>query len=244
VLPGNHFSILDPDIPGSLTLETIKRHVLEAASVGANSPLPYDSIRSRETPLADSVSKRKDPLHTVVPALGAADHPALNLRIDDYKRLVRRDGSRLLTFGTIRSTAGSPAFAEGVHLRMTMENSASVPVFVSRIDLVIVMYDSSFVASYSQIPLPGLHHEIPNSDLPSVRLDDLADLEGRVTLGDRQFMLDASGQQGAHHSLNATVLATAPGLWRLSVVARYFFEDAPAQMMEVAASEELVVVKR
>ena len=32
VLPGDHFSILDPGSPGSLTLPTLKRHILKAAA--------------------------------------------------------------------------------------------------------------------------------------------------------------------------------------------------------------------
>jgi pimeloyl-ACP methyl ester carboxylesterase len=37
-LPGNHFSILDPDLPGSLTVATLKRHLIEAfAASGAAS---------------------------------------------------------------------------------------------------------------------------------------------------------------------------------------------------------------
>jgi hypothetical protein len=218
VLPGDHFSILDPDSPGSLTVDTIKRHVLEAAAA--------DGARNG----AGDVPRR-------------ANERSLTVRIDDCTRLVRRDGARTVAFGTIRTEAGDSAFAEGVHLRVTLENHGGAPVYVSRVDLVVVTHDPRFVASYPQITLPGLHHEVPRSDLPPVQLDELADLNGRVGLDVAQLMLEPRGRVGAHHSLRATVVAAAPGLWRLAVVARYVVGGAPEQVL-AAASGELVIAKR
>jgi hypothetical protein len=243
VLPGNHFSILDPESPGSLTVETIKRHILDAVASGTALQASSDRTAPSAAPRAAESAEEDVSRNEVVNVPRSDDGRFLKVRIDDCKRLVRRDGGRMVTFGTIRTETGSIAFAEGVRLRMTVENSASVTAFVSRIDLVVVAHDPGFVASYPEITLPGLHHEVPRSDLPPVQLDDLADLDGRASLDARQLMLEPRGGPGAHHSLNTSVLAATPGLWRFSVVAQYFFEDAAAELIE-ASSEELVIAKR
>jgi pimeloyl-ACP methyl ester carboxylesterase len=218
VLPGDHFSILDPDSPGSLTVDTIKRHVLEATAAGG----AHNGVASAPRPV---------------------DERSLMVRIDDCATLVRRDGARTVTFGTVRTEAGDNAYAEGVDLRVTLENHGGAPVYVLRVDLVVVAHDPRFVASYAQITRTAFHYEVPRSDLPPVRLDDLADLDGRVGLDVGHLMLEPSGRVGAHHSLRAAVVAAAPGLWRLAVVARYVVDGDPERVLE-AASGELVIAKR
>lgn len=93
------------------TPDDVTRRILEALSVTEPPPRHPEAVRPPQ------------------PA-------ALSLRIDDCKRLVRRDGGRLVTFGAVRNGAGDSAFAEGVHLRIIVENRASVGAVVSRIDLV------------------------------------------------------------------------------------------------------------
>lgn len=45
VLPGDHFSILDPDLPGSLTAPTVKAHLLHDLAAAASDPGPTEQVR-------------------------------------------------------------------------------------------------------------------------------------------------------------------------------------------------------
>ena len=48
-LPGNHFSILNPDLPGSLTVATLKRHLIEAFAAGSGEAVAANTASPEPT---------------------------------------------------------------------------------------------------------------------------------------------------------------------------------------------------
>ena len=73
VLPGDHFSILDPDSPGNLTFETLKVHLLEA---GGSIPAP---ITRR---VKESRSRIALNIHPAIALTG--DYPRLSSDFPEY----------------------------------------------------------------------------------------------------------------------------------------------------------------
>jgi hypothetical protein len=129
----------------------------------------------------------------------------------------------MVTFGQTDGPKGTQVFGEGALLQITLENESAFGAVVSSVDLEIRDHDPSYRAGYATIPLRrGLHLEVPVSRIEHpLELGEQADLDGTVTILDRQLTLDPAGGPTAHHTIDFSVLATLPGLWKLVVRARY-----------------------
>jgi hypothetical protein len=111
------------------------------------------------------------------------------------------------------------------------------------LDLVVISRDSSFVADYAQIMLPNQHLEVPLSVVAEpIHLDEIAEWDG-VAVSATQIALDPAGRPTAHHSLDFSVVAAAPGLWAIALRARHLDPRSPEDVHEVE-SEQIQIVKR
>jgi hypothetical protein len=171
--------------------------------------------------------------------------PCVKLVVDRVSPYRTTKSAQLVVYGSVKLSDGTTAFGEGLQIQLTLENKSDVEVVVPLIDVIISDYDPHPIEAfkYSTLPTSGTHLEVPGSILAKpIELTELDVAGSSVPVTQGRLFLRAAPSMESQHTLNFSLVARAPGIWRVQVQAEFIDAEQLSHTQSVQ-SDTLCIVK-
>lgn len=171
--------------------------------------------------------------------------PPVELVLDRVSPYRTTQAGQPIAYGTCALSDGTNAFGEGFHIQLTLENHSDVDVVVPLIDVVIDDHDSHPIErfEYPTIRTSSTHLEVPGTTREApVELTALEAAGSSLSVFKGRLFLRAAAGPESQHTLNFSLVARAPGVWRVRVQAE-FVDVARSSHPRFVLSDTLCIVK-
>ncbi|MBC7901384.1 MAG: toll/interleukin-1 receptor domain-containing protein [Saprospiraceae bacterium] len=177
--------------------------------------------------------------------VGRRNEPCVELALDRVAPYRTIQAGQRVVYGTDTLSDGTTAFGEGLHIQLTLENHSDMDVVVPLIDVVIDDYDAHPIErfEYPALRTSGIHLEVPGSTREDpVELTALEVTGSSVPVTQGRLFLRAAAGAESQHTLSFSLVARAPGIWRVRVQAE-FVDAARSSHPRFVQSDTLCIVK-
>jgi hypothetical protein len=167
----------------------------------------------------------------------------VRLTLDRVTPLRELEGGRSLLYGTVPLSDDGVAYGKGLTLQVTAENLSDTAVVVHTLDLVVEDRDEHPLedCNYQVLRTSGTHLEMPASSASMIEITELESLGDRVPMNKGRLFLQSRGTQESQHSVTVTIVARAPGLWRLGVDATFADADGALAPSRISTTQFSIV---
>lgn len=173
------------------------------------------------------------------------NEPRVELVLDRISPYRTTQVGQPISYGTCALSDGTKAFGEGLHVQLTLENHSDVDVVVPLIDVVIDDHDAHPIErfEYPALRTSGTHLEVPGTirEAP-VELTALEAAGSSLPVSQGRLFLRAVAGVESQHTLNFSLVAREPGIWRVRVQAE-FVDAARSSHPRFVRSDTLCIVK-